>query len=161
MNKSLFESLHKQYYVMVNQMCLGFVKGDYDVASDLSQEVFIIIWKKLDTFRETSSHKTWIYRITVNKCLEFIRKEKNKKTIPISTFEHELKVVNLNEEMTDDNELYIAIGQLKELDRLIIMMMLEGQDYEDISEVIGINPINTRVKIHRIKKRLKKILNNE
>ncbi len=40
------------------------------------------------------------------------------------------------------------------------MMVLEGQDYEDISEVIGSNPINTRVKIHRIKKRLKKILNN-
>ncbi len=36
-------------------MCLGFVKGDYDVASDLSQEVFIIIWKKLDTFREAST----------------------------------------------------------------------------------------------------------
>ena len=64
-------------------------------------------------------------------------------------------------ETTDENELYIAIGQLKELDRLIIMMVLEGQDYEDISAVIGINPINTRVKIHRIKKRLKKILNNE
>jgi RNA polymerase sigma factor (sigma-70 family) len=160
MNKDLFESLHKQYYAMVNQMCLGFVKGDYDVASDLSQEVFIIIWEKLDTFREASTHKTWIYRITVNKCLDFIRKEKNKKTIPISTFEHELKVVNAEDETTDGNELYAAIGQLKELDRLIIMMVLEGQDYEDISEVIGINPINTRVKIHRIKKRLKKILEN-
>lgn len=160
MNKNLFESLHKQYYAMVNQMCLGFVKGDYDVASDLSQEVFIIIWKKLNTFRESSTHKTWIYRITVNKCLEFIRKEKNKKTIPISTFEHELKVVHTEEVTDDSKELYIAIGQLKELDRLIIMMVLEGQDYEDISEVIGINPINTRVKIHRIKKRLKKILNN-
>lgn len=160
MNKDLFESLHKQYYAMVHQMCLGFVKGDYDVASDLSQEVFIIIWKKLDTFREASTHKTWIYRITVNKCLEFIRKEKNKKTIPISTFEYELKVENNESEINDGNELYIAIGQLKELDRLIIMMVLEGQDYEDISEVIGINPINTRVKIHRIKKRLKKILNN-
>ena len=160
MNKDLFESIHKQYYAMVHQMCLGFVKGDYDVASDLSQEVFIIIWKKLDTFREASTHKTWIYRITVNKCLEFIRKEKNKKTIPISTFEHELKGVDAAEETTDGNELYEAIGHLKELDRLIIMMVLEGQDYEDISEVIGINPINTRVKIHRIKKRLKKILNN-
>jgi RNA polymerase sigma-70 factor (ECF subfamily) len=160
MNKDLFESLHKQYYAMVNQMCLGFVKGDYDVASDLSQEVFIIIWRKLDTFREASSHKTWIYRITVNKCLEFIRKEKNRKTIPISNFEYELKVVNPEEEMTDGNELYIAIGQLKELDRLIIMMVLEGQESKDISEVIGINPTNTRVKIHRIKKRLKKILDN-
>ena len=160
MNKNLFESLHKQYYAMVHQMCLGFVKGDYDVASDLSQEVFIIIWKKLDTFKEASTYKTWIYRITVNKCLEFIRKEKNKKTLPISNFEYELKVENKEEKTEDENELYFAIGQLKELDRLIIMMVLEGQESKDISEVIGINPKNTRVKIHRIKKRLKKILNN-
>ena len=160
MNKNLFKSLHKQYYAMVHQMCLGFVKGDYDVASDLSQEVFIIIWKKLDTFKEASTYKTWIYRITVNKCLEFIRKEKNKKTLPISNFEYELKVENKEEKTEDENELYFAIGQLKELDRLIIMMVLEGQESKDISEVIGINPINTRVKIHRIKKRLKKILNN-
>ena len=160
MNKNLFESLHKQYYAMVHQMCLGFVKGDYDVASDLSQEVFIIIWKKLDTFKEASTYKTWIYRITVNKCLEFIRKEKNKKTLPISNFEYELKVENKEEKTEDENELYFAIGQLKELDRLIIMMVLEGQESKDISEVIGINPINTRVKIHRIKKRLKNILNN-
>jgi len=160
MNKNLFESLHKQYYAMVHQMCLGFVKGDYDVASDLSQEVFIIIWKKLDTFREESTHKTWIYRITVNKCLEFIRKERNRKTIPISNYEHASKIAHSEEESNEGNELYIAIGHLKELDRLIIMMVLEGQDYEDISEVIGSSPINTRVKIHRIKKRLKKILNN-
>lgn len=160
MNKNLFESLHKQYYAMVHQMCLGFVKGDYDIASDLSQEIFIIIWKKLDTFKEASTYKTWIYRITVNKCLEFIRKEKNKKTIPISNFEYELKVENKEEKTEDEKELYFAIGQLKELDRLIIMMVLEGQESKDISEVIGINPINTRVKIHRIKKRLKTILNN-
>lgn len=160
MNKNLFESLHKQYYAMVHQMCLGFVKGDYDIASDLSQEIFIIIWKKLDTFKEASTYKTWIYRITVNKCLEFIRKEKNKKTIPISNFKYELKVENKEEKTEDEKELYFAIGQLKELDRLIIMMVLEGQESKDISEVIGINPINTRVKIHRIKKRLKTILNN-
>ena len=88
------------------------------------------------------------------------KKLKIKKTIPISTFDHELKVEQTEEEVNEGSELYIAIGQLKELDRLIIMMVLEGQDYEDISEVIGINPINTRVKIHRIKKRLKKILDN-
>ena len=161
MSKNIFESLHKQYYAMVHQMCLGFVKGNHDAARDLSQEVFIIVWKKLETFREESSHKTWIYRITVNKCLEFIRKEKNKKTVPISDQEFGLKVENKEDQDVLISDLHRAIAQLKELDRLIIMMVLEGQGYEDISDVIGINPVNTRVKIHRIKKRLKKILSNE
>ncbi|WP_390886584.1 RNA polymerase sigma factor [Lacinutrix neustonica] len=58
------------------------------------------------------------------------------------------------------SELYNAIGKLKKIDRLIIMMVLENQDYDSISEVIGIKPINVRVKIHRIKKRLETLLKN-
>ena len=42
--------------------------------------------------------------------------------------------------------------------RLIIMMVLEGQDYEDIAQIMGLNPTNLRVKIHRIKKRLENLL---
>ena len=59
---------------MVQQMCLGFVKGDYDKATDLSQEVFIKVWTHLETFKGESSYKTWVYRITVNTCLQLIRK---------------------------------------------------------------------------------------
>jgi DNA-directed RNA polymerase specialized sigma24 family protein len=50
---------------------------------------------------------------------------------------------------------------LDEIDRLIIMMVLEETDYNEISEVMGITPTNLRVKIHRIKKLLRKILENE
>lgn len=160
-NKQLFESIHQQYYSMVSQMCLGFVEGNIDVANDLSQEVFISIWNKMAGFKGASSYKTWIYRITVNTCLQHIRKEKKNNTLPIAKVEHILIDESQNTEPDESKSLYKAIGQLNELDRLVIMMVLEGQDHENISEVLGVNPINVRVKIHRIKKRLKKILDNE
>ncbi len=160
-NEALFILIHEQYYPMVSQMCLGFVKGDTEVASDLSQEVFINIWNKLDSFKGKSSHKTWVYRITVNTCLQYLRKEKNKIILPISKVVHTLVDEPKNTHANPNKSLYDAIGQLNEVDRLIIMMVLEGQDYGDISEVLGVNPTNVRVKIHRIKKRLKKILDNE
>ena len=159
--KNFFETIHKQYYPMVSQMCLGFVKGDYDIANDLSQEVFINIWNKLDGFKGASTYKTWIYRITVNTCLMYIRKDKKKNTLPIEKIAHTLTEENSNTKTDESKSLYKAIGKLNELDRLVIMMVLEGQDYEDISEVLGIKSTNVRVKIHRIKKRLKKILKNE
>lgn len=164
MNKnttSQFESIHKQYFPMVLQMCLGFTQGDYDKASDLSQEVFIKVWENLGSFKGLSSYKTWIYRITVNTCLQLIRKEKRNKTLPIHNEHHQFVEESKSDHTEATNRLYKAIGQLNELDRLLIMMVLEGQHYDDISEVLGIESTNVRVKIHRIKKRLKKILDHE
>jgi len=153
-----FEKIYHRHHPMVLQMCLGFVKGDKDTANDLSQEIFISVWNNLDKFRGASSYKTWIYRITVNTCLQYVKKEKS---IPIFGIENQTSLIE-TEKVTDDNipKLYNAIGQLKKIDRLIIMMVLENQDYDSISEVIGIKPTNVRVKIHRIKKRLETILKN-
>ncbi len=160
-NQQLFESIYKQCFPMVLQMCLGFMKGDKDLANDLSQEVFINIWNAIDRFKGQSTHKTWVYRITVNTCLQYIRKEKKKNRLSVEKISHVL----IDESKSVDNDhnksLYRTIGKLEELDRLLIMMVLEGQDYENISRVLGIKPTNVRVKIHRVKKRLKKILDHE
>ncbi len=70
-----FEKIYHRHHPMVLQMCLGFVKGDKDTANDLSQEIFISVWNNLDKFRGASSYKTWIYRITVNTCLQYVKKD--------------------------------------------------------------------------------------
>ena len=158
-NKKTFETIYSQHHPMVLQMCLGYMKGDRDTAHDLSQEVFISVLNNLNQFKGASSYKTWIYRITVNTCLQYIKKEK---AIPVLC---EDSVPNMAEhdDSTNDNiqELYKAIWQLNKIDRLIIMMVLENQNYDSISEVIGLKPTNVRVKIHRIKKRLETILKQQ
>ena len=160
-NNALFETLHKDYHAMVMQMCLGFMKGDPDLAKDLSQQVFINTWQALNKFNHTSSYKTWIYRITVNTCLKYIRDKKEKYQVSIDS-EH----IHLPDESGQPSDkvhlsLYGAIGRLAEVDRLIIMMVLDELEYEDISAIIGISEGNLRVKIHRIKKNLKSLLENE
>jgi len=156
--RSIFETLHNSYHAMVLQMCTGFVNGDKDVAADLSQEVFINVWNALPTFRNESSHKTWIYRIAVNTCLQYIRKSKNKSRVPI---EHAGSVHDqTGHEEERANELMKAIGQLENVDRLVIMMVLDQLEYEEIARVIGISENNLRVKIHRIKQKLKTLLNH-
>lgn len=158
-NKNTFETIYCQHHPMVLQMCLGYTKGDRDTANDLSQEIFISVWNNLDKFRGASSYKTWIYRITVNTCLQYIKKEK---ASPILNEDIQLTVAE-TDESTNDNiqKLYEAIGQFKKIDRLIIMMVLENQNYDSISEVIGLKATNMRVKIHRIKKRLETILKQQ
>lgn len=155
--------MHQNYYAMVQQMCLGFMKGDKDLAKDLVQEVFINIWSALNKFKGISSHKTWIYRVTVNTCLKYIRDKKTIDQISIDQVQGQLvESENLSHHLESQNQsLYKAIGQLGELDRLTIMMVLDELEYDDIASVIGISTGNLRVKIHRIKKNLKTILENE
>lgn len=156
-----FEIIYRLHHPMVLQMCLGFVRGDKDTANDLSQEIFITVWNNLDKFRGASSYKTWIYRITVNTCLQYIKKDKKEKITTTSEIDNQTSIIETEDTIDHDvSKLYKAIGELKKIDRLIIIMVLENEDYDNISEVIGIKATNLRVKIHRIKKRLETIIKN-
>ena len=59
------------------------------------------------------------------------------------------------------NQLYMAIRQLSEVDRAVIMLYLEEKSYQEIAEIIGTNPNNIGVRIKRIKERLKKLLDGK
>lgn len=158
-SRSLFESLYHEHHAMVQQMCLGFMKGDRELAHDLTQEVFINTWHALAGFRQASSYKTWIYRVTVNTCLQYIRKNKNKRHVSLPGHFDVPETAN----PADENHvrLYRAIGRLPEVDRLICMMVLDEVDYTEMATVMGLQETNLRVKIHRIKKRLKELLEYE
>ena len=145
---------------MILQMCLGFVRGDADLSKDLAQEVFINMWNALENFKGDASYKTWIYRITVNTCLKYIRDRKDNGRVSMEAIAHHMPDVSVHADPTYAS-LYHAIGQLGEIDRLIMMLMLDELSYGEISSIIGISEGNLRVKIHRIKKNLKKIMEHE
>ncbi len=147
---------------MVLQLCLGFVKGDSDQAKDLTQEVFIQVWNNLSKFRQDATPKTWIYRITVNTCLNFLKKQKNKdqKLGEILRDQETTEEINFTE--TDPSKmLFEAMAHLSEIDRLVTGLLLEDVPQEEIATILGISDGNLRVKIHRIKLRLKKLISYE
>ena len=164
MNKaysSTFKTLHSEYHRMVLNLCRGFMKGDVDMARDLVQDVFINVWNALPKYRAEASYKTWIYRIAVNTCLLQIRKEKNKLNVPLEEAFHSTETDANTTQLDNEQILYRAIGRLDEVERLIIMMVLEEVEYEEISRIIGITENNLRVKIHRIRTKLKTLIEDE
>ncbi len=130
---------------------MGFV-NDKDLAKDLAQETFIVVFKKLPEFRNESKIGTWIFRIASNICLRQIERQKRypKDELP----------KNLSEENTSDIEpqikfLYKCISELAETDRIIISLELENIKQEDIANIVGLSSTNVRVKIHRIKEKIR------
>ncbi|WP_100630262.1 RNA polymerase sigma factor [Algoriphagus formosus] len=161
-NPLSFEELYQAHYRMVMQLCLGFVKGDQDLSKDLTQEVFIQVWNGLDRFRQDSSSKTWIYRITVNTCLNYLKKQKSQENrmAEILRGQETLDEIKLME--TDPGKrLFEAMGKLPEIDRLITGLLLEEVPQDEIAAILGISDGNLRVKIHRIKRKLKKLIDHE
>lgn len=154
--KERFKEYFNSYQDMVFSLCLGYSKGDKDLANDLTQETFVKVWGALPTFRSESAPKTWIYRICANTCLLHIRKERKIQHTEIG----ELPAVSDDNSHEDYSHLYSAIGQLKELDRVIILLVLDEVEYPEIASIVGVSEGNLRVKISRIKKKLNQLLSN-
>ncbi len=152
--KIRFNELYYKHYASIFKLCKGYFNGNEALASDSAQEVFVKVWESLDTFRGESSIRTWIYRIAVNTCLLYLRKQSTKKEKITTTLPNVAAEAEDTEEEERLQRMYACIQKLSEKDRLIILMMLEGISYPEISEVVGITEETLRVRIHRVKKNL-------
>ena len=133
--------------------------GDSDAANDLLQETFLKVWQNLDKFRNQSMISTWIYRIAVNTCLTYLKKEKRAAKDELTPNIIETKEEEVSEKQEQIATLYKCIAKLEESERLIITMVMDELPYPEIAEISGISEGNLRVKIHRIKHKLTELYN--
>jgi len=154
-----FTKIYEELKDKIYRLCLGFI-GNTSDADDLFQEVLIRIWNSLDSFRGESAINTWIYRITTNTALSLINKIKKSKKRHTNLLPKNLKTENTEKHSSfgqeDVRKLYQAISSLKEIDRIIISLVLEDISYKEIAEITGISVSNVGVRINRIKKALAK-----
>ncbi len=174
-NKKALESLVKKHQDWIYNIALTFV-GDSNEAADLTQEVLIKVVTKLDSFKQKSNFKTWVYRIVKNHFLN-TKRGKNE-TIPLtfeafgegldqlpdeslSNYSHETEKKALVEEA----KISCMKGMLLCLDReqRLIFIMGELFEFTDTigAEIMEISKENFRIKLHRAKKQLYSFMNNK
>jgi RNA polymerase sigma-70 factor (ECF subfamily) len=122
---------------------------------DLFQEVALQVWRSVDAYRGDSSIPTWMYRIALNAAISWTRKQDRHRRgkQPLDIVEGLLTAQALE---TDPRVewLYGQIAQLKDVDRSVALLMLDGFAYKDIAAIAGISEGNVAVKINRIKSAL-------
>lgn len=146
----VFEDIYRDYWNRVFRICMGYV-NDADWAKDIAQEIFIIIWEKLPTFRNESAIGTWIYRIASNNCLRQIERQKR---MPKSELPEQIEDTPEPDKEWQSKLLYKCIAELPETDRIIISLELEDVKQAEIAQITGLSESHVRVKIHRIKEKL-------
>lgn len=151
-----FLSVIKTYERVIYKVCYMYVTPNAPL-SDLYQEVVLNIWKSFEKFRGESKISTWIYRIALNTCISFSRKEKNIPEVVMLPHEYAGAIDEEDELQVMLKELYRLINQLGQLDKSVILLYLEEKSYEEIAEIIGLTTTNVATKLSRIKDKLKKM----
>lgn len=154
----LIRAYQQRVYWHIRKMVI-----DHDDADDLTQEVFIKIYKNLESFREDAQLYTWIYRITTNECLSFLQKKKRRFFLPIGDVSKELmgKLDNSSHVSGDEIQLKLqkALLTLPDKQRLVFnMKYFDDLSYEDISEITNTSVGALKASFHHAVKKIEDFL---
>jgi RNA polymerase sigma-70 factor (ECF subfamily) len=163
-----FEFLYRLHCRRVYALCLRIAR-DPNEAEDLTQEAFLQLFRKIDTFRGESAFSSWLYRLTVNLVLmrfrkkklhsisldEFITSDEDNSAPPREFGETDLRLTGL----FDRANLQKAINQLPESCKaLFILHDVKGYEHNEIARMLGCSVGTSKSQVHRARKRLRKIL---
>ena len=155
-----FVELLEKHQNIVHKVCRLYT-DNYDAHNDLFQEITIQLWKAFPKFRGDSKFTTWMYRVGLNTAITLYRK--SKRSIKTQEFDAiQFKISAEEYDSTEEEQLklmYQAVHQLNDIEKALVFLYLEDKDYREISDTLGISEVNARVKMNRVKKKLKTILN--
>jgi RNA polymerase sigma factor (sigma-70 family) len=173
---SAFKKLVDEWQDMVYNTALGIVQNADD-ADDITQEVFIQVYRSVSSFKGDSKFSTWLYRITLGKALDHEKKKKRKKRFGFvqglfgadgaeqaHAVEFEHPGVQL-EKKERAGELFSALKQLPDNQRIAFTLhKLEGQSYQQVAEIMNttlyaVESLMSRAKTN-LRKELKKYYEN-
>ena len=167
-DESAFREIVEHHQSKVFSIIHGIVRQRNDV-EDIAQQVFAKVYLSLRNFDFRSSLITWIYKITVNECFDYLRKRKVRKLVYESDLsEDEVRRVENSEPVVDrqtpaDTDLarrdYVLklLSRVSEEERSLLMMKeVEGYSVEELAESTGMNENTIKVKLFRARQKLVK-----
>ena len=158
-----FEQLYRQHYRRVYSLCLRML-GSQTQAEDLTQEVFLQVFRKLGSFRGDSAFTTWLHRLTVNQVLMHFRKRgvKLEHTSEEGDFSNVVDTPLQSTRrisMVDRLALEKAIAELPPGYRTVFTLHdIEGYEHEEIAGMLGVSIGTSKSQLHKARMRLRELL---
>ena len=159
------EKVVRQYQSQVYNLAYGML-GNPEDAQDIAQDVFFNVWQKIDQFKFKSRFSTWLYRITMNRCINERNRRRRRQTTPMEMDDSQgwMPVDSATPEkhalLAEQQEhLQAALGQLKDKYRTILILReMENLSYMELSEVLGCSVGRVKSRLHEARTALRKIL---
>lgn len=153
----LFEVLYSRYRKKVLDKCFSFVKSA-DLAAELAEDIFSKVFEKLPSFKQKSSFSSWLYAITYNHCIDYLR-EKKRLHYPSWNKENEIPEIidESDEHLADINyENMVSILELihPEEKALLLMKYQDDLSIKDISKALRISENAAKMRLKRARTRV-------
>ncbi|MFN0120376.1 MAG: RNA polymerase sigma factor [Blastocatellia bacterium] len=162
-----FEELYQRHHRRVYSLCLRMLSNPTE-AEDMSQEVFVQLYRKIGSFRGESAFTTWLHRMTVNQVLMHFRKKGVKLEQTTEEGDELNSVVQAGTEkphampVLDRIGLDRAIAQLSPGYRTVFVLHdVEGFEHEEIARSLGISVGTSKSQLHKARLRLRDLLNRK
>jgi RNA polymerase sigma-70 factor, ECF subfamily len=127
---------------------------------ELHQDLLIALWKAAPLYREQAKPSTFIYRLALNRAMNWTRDRRGywRRHVPLEETPARVSTGDREERV---EALYKALGALPQADRSLALLYLEDLGYREIADILGITENNVGVKLNRLKKRLTELLQLE
>ena len=156
-NEKAFEELYRIYADGVYTLALR-MTGEIQAAEDITQEIFIRVWRKIETFRGKSAFRTWLYRLSMNEILRR-RGQLNRRPIPLPEKEIPVPEEDPAEKTAIRMDLQNAISGLPVRCRgVLILHELLGYNHREIAGIMKITPGTSKAHLHKAKNLLNREL---
>lgn len=161
-NSAAFGELVRLHERTVYNLCLRFMR-DPHAAEDMAQDAFLKAYRRIRTFRGHSAFATWLYRLTVNTCLDELAKRKRRRTYTLEEVPAPAEAsVSAPERMETAAIIRDCVAKLPERDAMVISLYyLEEESYERIAAKLGLPMGTLKTWLHRARKRLRTIVEKE
>lgn len=162
-NIAAFELLYERYHRRTYSLCLRMTSNPTE-AEDLTQEVFIQLFRKISSFRGDSAFSTWLHRLTVNQVLMHFRRRsvKNEKVSEDGEIPEQTVVGSANPnkmQVVDRIALQNAIAELpKGYKSVFILHDVEGYEHEEVARQLGISVGTSKSQLHKARLKLRGLL---
>lgn len=159
-----FEVLYERHQRRVYSLCLRMVANATE-AEDLSQEVFVQLFRKVGSFRGESAFTTWLHRLTVNHVLMHFRKrgvrlERTTEEGEISEMQDIIQAVTEKPRFIDRIALDKAIAELPPGYRTVFVLHdVEGFEHEEVATMLGVSVGTSKSQLHKARMRLRDLIN--
>lgn len=159
-----WEKLVKEYENMVYHIAYRMMQNEQE-AKDISQEIFIKVYRNLPKFDEKSAFSTWLYRIAVNTCIDALRKNKTKQTVSWEQHTEQNKnetatyqtPENIYLQREKQNDIMETLQNLSPEHKAIILMRdMQDMTYGEIAECLSVSLGTVKSRIARAREQFKK-----